>query len=263
MSMREAPGRRGLTRDEPSSLRWMPWVFAGLTILGQIVWVLAGSWRDAITITTVVTFALASISHAWITRGASWTAMYVVIAGGIGLAVEAIGTSTGLPFGEYSYADSLGPKVLGVPIVVPLAWTMMSYPVLLAAQRLARGWISVTVIGAWLLTSWDLFLDPQMVGEGHWTWADPTPALPGIPGIPITNYGGWLLTSLVIIGLLALLPRKQTDEGVPTLMLGWVFASNILANAVFFGQPWVALWGGVAMAVVVVPWARVRWQDRA
>ena len=32
---------------------------------------------------------------------------------------------------------------------------------------------------------WDLFLDPQMVDAGHWTWRDPTPALPGVPGIPV------------------------------------------------------------------------------
>ena len=139
MSLRHAPGRGGAAPAPPGAERYIPWVFAGLTILGQIVWVLAGPWRDAITITTVVTFALASISHAWITRGWRWTAAYVAIAGGIGLAVEAVGTSTGYPFGAYSYADSLGPKLLGVPIVVPLAWTMMSYPVGFPAER--SGWI--------------------------------------------------------------------------------------------------------------------------
>ena len=46
---------------------------------------------------------------------------------------------TGLPFGDYSYAGTLGPELLDVPLVVPLAWTMMAYPVLLAARRLTRG----------------------------------------------------------------------------------------------------------------------------
>ena len=35
-------------------------------------------------------------------------------------------------------------------------------------------------VGALALASWDLFLDPQMVDAGHWRWADPLPALPGV-----------------------------------------------------------------------------------
>jgi hypothetical protein len=36
-----------------------------------------------------------------------------------------------------------------------------------------------------------------------------------------------------------------------------MYASNVLAAAVFFGRPAVALWGGVAMGLTVVPWARL------
>ncbi len=246
------------------SLLVIPWAFAAVTILGHIVWVLAGSARDAITITTVITFFLASASHAWITRGASWTVSYVVITVGLGLIVEAVGRSTGFPFGVYDYTESLGIKLLGVPLVIPLAWAMMAYPVLLAAQRLAQSRFVVTLIGAWLLATWDVFLDSQMVAEGHWEWADPTPALWGVPGIPIGNYLGWLLTALVMIGLLSLLPRRTpTADDVPTFMLAWVYLSNILANAVFFGRPAVALWGGVLMGIAVLPWAWKEWQARS
>ena len=241
----------------------IPWVFAGLTILGHITWILAGDARNAITIATVLTFFMASASHAWLTRGASWTLGYLVVSVGLGLLVESIGRSTGFPFGAYDYTDSLGAKVLGVPLVIPLAWAMMAYPALLAAQRLARSRVIVTVIGAWLLATWDVFLDPQMVAEGHWEWVDPTPALWGVPGIPIGNYLGWLLTALVMISLLSLLPRRDdAPDGVPTLMLAWVYLSNILANLVFLGRPAVAAWGGVLMGLAVIPWAWRMLQSR-
>jgi len=29
------------------------------------------------------------------------------------------------------------------------------------------------------LAAWDLFLDPQMVSAGHWTWLDTSPVLTG------------------------------------------------------------------------------------
>lgn len=262
MSIRYYSGTHADGHRVPRNLMLVPWTLAGLTIFGQIIWILAVPARDFITIATVITFAAASLTHAWLTRGWAWALSYFAISAGVGLIAESVGTATGLPFGEYYYAESLGPKILGVPFVIPLAWAMMAYPVLLAAQKLATSRIGVTALGAWLLMSWDLFLDPQMVSEGHWSWPSPDPALPGIPGIPISNFLGWLLVALIMIGLLSRLPVRRAADGVPTLMLSWVFLSNILASAVFFDRPWVALWGAVAMGVVVIPWAWISWTER-
>jgi putative membrane protein len=142
-------------------------------------------------------------------------------------------------------------------IVIPLAWCMAAYPMLLMARRLAPSRWAVTLIGAWTITAWDLFLDPQMVGEGHWAFADPTPALPGSPGIPLSNYAGWFATGLLIFWVLDHLPRTAADDRMPSVLLLWMYASNVMAAAVFFGRPAVALWGGLAMGVTVLPWARL------
>jgi putative membrane protein len=112
-----------------------------------------------------------------------------------------------------------------------------------------------------LFASWDLFLDPQMVGEGYWTWNAVNWTLPGIDGIPLQNFLGWLLTACVLMYLLDRLPRKAAKDGVPTLMLSWVYASNVLAALVFFGEPAVALWGGLCMGAVVIPWWWRAWSQ--
>ena len=101
-----------------------------------------------------------------------------------------------------------------------------------------------------------------MVGEDYWTWGDTGWALPGIPGIPLQNFLGWLLAAVVLMALLSRLPRKVAHDGVPTMLLIWTYASNVLAALVFFGRPGVAIWGGKvfvgtpgqsdAMAVVAV-----------
>jgi putative membrane protein len=235
-------------------------VVAGATaILAQIIWVLVPEdARDAVTISSVALFAVASLSHAAASRGTSWAARYALIAVGAGWIAEAIGTTTGWPFGAYDYTDSLGPKLGPVPLVIPLAWLMMSYPVLLAARAVAVSRLVQTCYAAALLTSWDLFLDPQMVAEGHWVWFDPTPALPGIPGIPAQNFVGWFLVGLVLFGAAAwLLPQRASDDDrVPAAMLLWVFASNVMANALFWGRPAVALIGGLAMGLLLLPWLR-------
>jgi uncharacterized membrane protein len=246
-------------------LRYLPWGFAAATILGQIVWVLVGDdGRTALSIATVVTFFLASATHAYLNRGGAWTGAFLAITLGFGWAIEQLGLATSFPFGSYEYADVLGPAIGGVPLVIPMAWSMMAYPCLLAAQRLSDTVIGTALIGGWVLAAWDLFLDPQMVGQGFWTWSQTGWELPGIPGIPLQNFLGWLLGAIVLMWLLNLLPRKTASDVVPAALLAWVFASNVLANLVFFGRPGVALWGGVCMGLVVIPylwrtWSQPQW----
>ena len=97
-------------------------VLGALTVLLQIAYPLvAGDARDRLTVVTVVVFFLASTSHALLHRGVRWTALLVLVTTGTGLLAEAVGTATGVPFGQYDYADTLGAKLLGVPVVIPLA----------------------------------------------------------------------------------------------------------------------------------------------
>jgi putative membrane protein len=239
-----------------TALRRTPVVLAALTVLLQISYPLtAGMVRDRLTVATVIAFFLASVSHALLHRGAAWAAVLVAVTAGAGLLAEAAGTATGAPFGEYAYADSLGAKVLGVPFVIPLAWTMMAYPCLLVGQRLASTRLGAAAVAGWALASWDLFLDPQMVMAGHWTWTDVELALPGAPGIPVSNYLGWLLVATLMMALLQLLPRRPADDRVPAALFLWTYASSVLAFAVFFGRPAVAVVGGVGMGLVAVPYA--------
>ncbi len=60
--------------------------------------------------------------------------LFLALSSVIGYAAEVLGTSTGFPFGQYNYSELLGPKVLGVPVVVPLIWFVISYVALSAVQ---------------------------------------------------------------------------------------------------------------------------------
>lgn len=239
----------------------LPWVLLGLLILTQICYPLTGGGlRAAFTVTTVLLGYLLSVSHAYLTRGVRAAAALVATATVGGFAVEAVGVATGFPFGTYDYSGQLGPKVLGVPLIIPLAWTWMAWPAWLAAVRLAEGRTARILIAAAGLAAWDLFLDPQMVAEGYWRWLDATPALPGVPGIPVGNYLGWLGFALVLMAALssAAGPAATTarPDDTPMIVLWfWTYASSVLAHAVFLGLPASAVWGGAGMGAVVIPLA--------
>jgi uncharacterized membrane protein len=228
-----------------------------LTVVAQIAYPLvSGSARNGLTVATVVLGCTAAVTHAVVTRGTRTAVVLVLTTAGGGLLVEATGTATGFPFGAYSYSDSLGPAVLGVPWVIPLAWTMMAWPAWLVAGRLVAGWPRVLVSG-WALASWDLFLDPQMVDAGHWTWSSAGTALPGVPGIPVSNYAGWLLVAVVMSAFLyRLVPEVDAPRATP--MLGfylWTYASSVLAHVAFFDLPASAAWGALGMGLVAIPLA--------
>jgi len=241
-------------------VRRLPWLFTGASILAQITWILmpAGE-RQTMTTLVVLLFTAASVSHSWLSFGVSWTLRFSATTAGFGLAIELLGSRTGLPFGEYSYSADLQPQILAVPVVVPLAWLMMAYPALLLARSVTTPW--VVPLAAVGLTTWDFFLDPQMVGEGYWVWERTQPALPGIPGIPLQNYAGWLLGSLLLMWVLNRLPRQECALGVPLLLYGWMWIGGIIANAVFLDRPSVALVGGLGMAVLGLP-ALLSWWRR-
>jgi uncharacterized membrane protein len=242
---------------------------AGAVVLAQIAYPLTpvGTARDRLTVATVLLFAAASVLHAATSRGARAAVALVVVAGGGGLLAEAVGVATGVPFGSYSYAGTLGPTALGVPVVIPLAWLMMAWPAYLVGVRLGRGRLgrrrlgpgplARVAIAAAALASWDLFLDPQMVDAGHWHWSDPSPALPGVPTVPLTNYAGWALVALVLMALLDRTVRTgpSTVDTVPYALCLWTYASSVLALAAFFGLPAAALWGGIGMGAVALPLA--------
>lgn len=248
-------------------MRAVPAALAAAGVLAQVAYpLLDGPALRAATVAAVLLLYASALTHAALHRGPGWALRLAVVAGGTALVAEAVGVATGFPFGGYAYAGTLGPQVLGVPVLVPAAWTMTAYPCLLLGRRLAggRGRL-VPLLGGLPLAAWDLYLDPQMVAAGHWRWSDPEPALPGVPGIPLTNYAGWVLVAVVMVALLhAALPagrggraaRTPAAEAVPAAVLTWTWAGSALANAAFFGRPAVAGYGAVAMGVFVVPYLR-------
>ena len=223
----------------------------------------SGSVRAAFVVVTVVLGFALSVGHAAATRGPRTAAALVAVTVGGGLAVEALGVATCVPFGCYSYGSSLGPRVLGVAWVIPLAWTWMAWPAWLVAGVLVRRVGLRVAVAAWALASWDLFLDPQMVAEGYWTWTGRVRGLPGVPEVPVGNYLGWLLVSLVIMSVLAWVApaARPAPDGLMCALYLWTYCSSVLAHAVFLGLPWSALWGGVAMGAVAVPLGTKLWRS--
>jgi putative membrane protein len=236
------------------------WWLAAAVVALQLPYPLVhGHARNALTVATVVVFAAASVAHGRATGGGQRVAALCAV-GVIGFGAEVLGVHTGVPFGDYHYTGGLGPTVASVPVLIALAWLMMAQPAACVAARLAHHRWRRVVIAAVALAGWDVFLDPQMVDAHHWRWTHPHPHLPGINTVPLSNYGGWLLVSLLVMLLLHTTQTQRFGarggDGPMVMLWVWTWLSSTLANLAFFHRPAVALWGFVAMGVVGIPLLR-------
>jgi putative membrane protein len=115
------------------------------------------------------------------------------------IVIEAIGITTGLPYGGFHYTDEMGYKILGlVPWSVSFAFGPLVIGSVAVAATISKDPRVALPLGALLLVIFDLILDPAAVLLNIWVWDTPGPYY----GIPITNYTGWLLTGFIICVLL-------------------------------------------------------------
>ena len=163
--------------------------------------------------------------------------------------IEHVGSATGRPFGRYSYTGALRPQIAGVPAIVPLAWFSMALPAREAAHA-ALGPRSTPVgriaLGSVAMTAWDLFLDPQMVGEGYWAWA----RRGFYRGIPLTNFLGWFLTGLGVMAVLEATLPPDDGRSADAALVGEYTLMGVMETIGFarwFRDPVVAVAGGLGM----------------
>jgi uncharacterized membrane protein len=239
----------------------------GSTIALQISYpLISGDALALITIVTVYMGALAMVLHAYLSFGIKYASRYLAIVALFGYFIELLGVHSGWPFGIYSYDSSLGLSLFGVPLVVPFAWVMMVHPALVAARRVTAKW--TFIYGGALLAGWDLFLDPQMVSAGRWSWEVTGSHIPFAPDVPLSNFFGWLLAGCAIIALLNLvLPFERRRESASlravTFLLTWVLFSGFVGNLFFFDRPGLAFFGAIVFGAFATPFIYKNWLGEA
>lgn len=237
--------------------RSAPALLAAAVVSLQIAYPLVhGGAREHLTVVIVAVLAATCVCHAAVTRGAHTAVGLLLVTAVPGYAVEVLGVRTGVPFGSYAYSTSLGPRVFGAPLLIGLAWTMLAWPASVAARRLVRGRATRVLVGAWALAVTDVFLDPQLVSSGAWAWRFPSPHLPGVPTVPLTNFAGWLAVAVVLSAAVqTLVGAGDRNDSVPIALYLWLYAGWVVAEGAFLGLAGAAGWGALAMGTVAVPLA--------
>jgi putative membrane protein len=237
-----------------------------LSEVGQTVmqWSMAGGG-----VAYMILGAVGVFLYAYRTLGLARALYFLLPSVLISLTSELLGTSTGFPFGNYSYLSGLGYKIAGlVPFTIPFSWFYVGC----VSYLLARVGLEVDkkpsffrhlgaiALGALLLTSWDFVLDPAMSQTSlpFWYWQQPGAFF----GMPYQNFAGWMATGSVFMTVAALLWRnnpvklERSQLNIPLVVyLGNFGFATVMSLAAGFSIPvLLGLVLGVAPAVAL--WLR-------
>ncbi|MBI4538391.1 MAG: carotenoid biosynthesis protein [Gemmatimonadetes bacterium] len=136
---------------------------------------------------------------------------FLAIAVVAGWTVEYLGVTRALIFGRYAYGDVLGPKLGGVPLVIPLFWFMLVYLSYVIANLITQDdpyaegrttWLQdvwYALLGGLVATAYDLGVDPYLssANVAAWTWEDVNRQT-AFFGVPSSNFLGWIAVATVI-----------------------------------------------------------------
>jgi putative membrane protein len=179
----------------------------------------------------------------------------------LSLGSELLGTSTGFPFGHYSYLSGLGYKIAGlVPFTIPLSWFyvgLVSYLIARAGLDVDQkpSWLrhaGAITLGALILTCWDFVLDPAMSQTAlpFWYWQQPGAFF----GMPYQNFAGWIGTGTLFMTVAAVLwknmplklDRSQLSLPLVVYLSNFAFAAVMSCASGFWIPVLLGLLVGVA-----------------
>lgn len=202
---------------------------------------------NAVTGFAVAAFLMAAL------QGAGATLLLVALTFAIAGGMELLGTTTGIPFGQYVYTEHLGPKFAGlVPYAIPAAWFMMVFPSLHFAHGIdiPRRWIPAFVGSS--LAVWDVVVEAAMTSPffPSWCWLQTG----AVYGVPLQNWLGWFATGWIVATLfLYAVPEWRPDRSALPATLYVVQSLFPAALAILYGRGGATLvWAAVFTIVFLL-----------
>jgi len=130
-----------------------------------------------------LSFALLLINTEWSKK----MGLLVLLCFTTGMLAEILGVRYGFIFGEYSYGNALGTKVMEVPLMIGVNWCILIFITGFIAQFFLKKLWSKALLGTALMLTLDLVMEPVAPVLDFWTFTT------GLASFH--NYFGWALVA--------------------------------------------------------------------
>jgi uncharacterized membrane protein len=159
-----------------------------------------------------VLLALLFLFSSYVYWGLAKASKYLVGTWLVAYAVEFVGVTTGYPFGHYAYTSAMSPFIGPVPLFIPFLWSALGY---FALRATGTSILAPSV----LMVLLDVSFDPSF-SMTLWHWRS-TPG-PLYFGVPLLNFFGWFVASVLIFGLFWALVRAKGETKRGMVLSGGV-----------------------------------------
>jgi uncharacterized membrane protein len=179
-------------------------------------------WPDAVLLLLAVVSTIAALARHLPLQNVLFAAFVIALAGG---AVTWLDLETGIPFGQFTLGDNVGPKLHGtLPLAIPVIWVVAILNSRGVARLILRPWRKTRAYGFWLIGStaglmmlFDLAFDPFASRVKHFWFWEPTKFPLTWQGAPLMNFFGWLVVTLLILAFVTpmLINKHPTQRHPP------------------------------------------------
>ncbi len=159
-----------------------------------------------------VSLTLVLFFHQDFNKSFIFTVIFILLAG---FFVEVLGVHTGVIFGKYWYGQTLGTKLLNVPLVIGANWLLLVYCSVVVTQQIFDYFNSSSdflkaLFSATLMVCLDFFIEPVAIKLDFWHWQNEQ--------IPTQNFQAWFVLAFSF-GYLFLKAKFLKNNDLAFLML--------------------------------------------
>ena len=219
-------------------------------------------WLEALLLLLTVAGTVTALARRLPLQNVLLATFIIAVIGG---AAHALGAITSMPFGPFTFSTAAGSELFEtLPWCVPLIWVVAILNSRGVARLILRPWRKMSAYGFWLMglttaltALFDFAFEPVASRVNHdWLWT-PTMFPVTWQGVPLSNFLGWLVVSLLIVVFIAPIlinkqPRKRhSRDFYPfTVWVGAIFLFGIACAQ--HGLLSAAMVNGIVAVIVTV-----------
>jgi len=130
--------------------------------------------------------------------------LFIVSVFAIGYLAEWIGVHYEWLFGTYSYGQTLGWKIAGVPLIIGINWFIIIYSIGNIMNMFEISMPTKIVFGSGLAVLLDIFIEPVAINFDFWSWENISP--------PLQNYIGWFIVSAIMLLIYFSITERENNR---------------------------------------------------
>jgi putative membrane protein len=127
-----------------------------------------------------------------------------------GFLIEAVGVKTGRIFGNYTYGEGLGIKILNTPLMIGINWGLLVYCTAAIVERFQIHAVFKILISSSVMVIYDVIMEQAAPVMDMWSFEGGS--------VPVRNYTSWFLLAVIFHSIVKLTGIRTVNRIAPFIL---------------------------------------------